>query len=823
MYIYTPYQNFEENLRSQIGGKAYNLNKISNLLTPKWFVLTVSFFDKLMGNKKLEISNLLKKPTEENLKNIQDIILNLNFEESLKFEVLKRISSNKRYAVRSSCVDEDSLEVSFAGIMESYLNVNKPDIFDYIKKCYLSAFTSRAIEYRKINNLSTVNINMAVIIQEMIDAEISGVINSINPITNNPDEIVISVVEGLGEDLVSGKLNSTDYFINGNEISINGENLLSKKLIKKLVLMTHKISLVSDTFQDIEFCIKKGKVYFLQTRPIATYANINSKKKKTVLDNANIIESYSGVTTPLTFSFAKEVYHKVYTATLNAGKINKKIMDTLYPSLSNMLYFYDNKVYYNLNSWYHVNSIFPNKKANNYMERMMGVNTKLTNTKSVSLNIFQIIKFGFSFLKRLNKMDDDSNKFILKFNEVVMPFVGANFNNLENNELLKLYKSLENGILNDFSTPIINDCGAMMYYGMLTKFVNKIKNIDHEGYISYLVGRQGNVESAMSAPLFLEIVEDIRRYENIKIDFINLDANALYKKYHFNSEVSLKVSEYLKMFGPRVMDELKLETITLLENPLFLYDMLKNYIINDIKTETFDNYNKAFNVSIPLLKRPYFNYLVKKTKYFIRNRERLRLKRTYIYSVVRRIFIQIGNNFYKSNIIEDARDIFFITKNEIFNIIDGKIISNLKELIQERKDEFQSNKTHETFNRIVFYGEEILPIYTKSEIDNNALLSGIPSGVGIVNGKIKYVENPKDALLNDEILLALRTDPGWITLYPMCKGLIVERGSILSHSAVVAREMGIPAVVGVSGATKKLKTGMIVELDGIKGEIRICE
>lgn len=103
----------------------------------------------------------------------------------------------------------------------------------------------------------------------------------------------------------------------------------------------------------------------------------------------------------------------------------------------------------------------------------------------------------------------------------------------------------------------------------------------------------------------------------------------------------------------------------------------------------------------------------------------------------------------------------------------------------------------------------------------DGILRGIPSGAGVVTGKIKLVTDPSSANLNGEIMLAKRTDPGWVMLFPMCKGMIVERGSILSHSAVVARELGIVAVVGVENATSILKDGDEVTVDGIKGEIII--
>ena len=215
--------------------------------------------------------------------------------------------------------------------------------------------------------------------------------------------------------------------------------------------------------------------------------------------------------------------------------------------------------------------------------------------------------------------------------------------------------------------------------------------------------------------------------------------------------------------------------------------------------------------------------LVSKTKYFIRNRERLRLKRTYIFSVVRKMFIQIGVIFKEKALLDDERDIFYLEKKEIFDYIENGYDIGFKDLASKRKVLYNLNGQKEVYSRIVFYGKEELKIERNNLSVKNNVLKGIPSGAGVVKGEVKLVTNPKEASVEDKIILAYRTDPGWIVLFPLCKGLIVEKGSILSHSAVVAREMGIPAVVNVPGAVKIIKDGSEVKLDGIKGEIHIYE
>lgn len=816
-YLITKNTAFNQNKLELVGGKALGLWKFNKLNTPKWFVLTTALFDKIYADDLIQINNAL---INNDFKELEQIIMLKKFPKNITSMILKKINPSLKYAIRSSAVDEDGKEFSFAGVMDSFLNITKPSIITYIKRCYLSAFSPLAIKYRKTNNLKLTNIKMAVIVQEMVDAEIAGVANTINPVTNNPDEFLISVVEGLGDALVSGEKESIDYIVNGS--IIKGDNpLLSHKMIKKIVKLCYQVLQSSITFQDIEFAIKNNKVYFLQARAITTYQHINITNKRVVYDNSNIIESYSGVTTPLTFSFAKEVYEKVYTQTLKVGKVNDKLMNRLKPYLEDMIRFHENKIYYNLNSWYKLTSIFPNRQNNlNYMENMMGVKTKMTKVENIKMSLFDLIKVGIILIKKLNQMPKLSTKFLEKFNNVVTPYLANEFEGYTSQQLIELYHEIEVNIVDDFTTPIINDLGAMMYYGRLTKMVKKLGFEDPDGFISNAVSKQGEVVSTMSAPLYQNIILVIRNDEEILNDFKCMSPQALYQKYHNDSPLSNSISEYIKMFGPRVMDELKLETETLYENPIFLYEMLQNSIKNNLTIKTYQTENISYDF-IPKSKQLKLKRLIKKTKYFIKNREELRLRRTYLYSVIRKIYLRIGKNFETENIIENYRDIFYLKKDEISMIINGEInkIRNPKQSIIKRKKAYEENKTKPVYNRIVLYGNQALNVYT--DVTSTQTLKGIPSGAGVVDGRVKLVTDPKNAIINNEIMLAMRTDPGWIMLFPMCKGLIVERGSILSHSAVVAREMGIPAVVGVLGATSIIKDGDYVHLDGIKGEVII--
>ena len=195
---------------------------------------------------------------------------------------------------------------------------------------------------------------------------------------------------------------------------------------------------------------------------------------------------------------------------------------------------------------------------------------------------------------------------------------------------------------------------------------------------------------------------------------------------------------------------------------------------------------------------------------------------------MREIFLELGKNFAYENIIENQRDIFYLTKEEIFNYVRGTTVDvDLKTLIKNRKIEFQDFETKHPADRFSTYGTVYKANdYTSRETKTAGKgdLSGIGACAGIVRAKVKIVKSVVQSEgLEGCIMVAERTDPGWVPLFPISKGILVERGSILSHSAIVAREMGIPAIVGINNLLSTLKDGDEVEMDGSAGTIRIIK
>ncbi|NJK83853.1 MAG: hypothetical protein HC912_08620 [Saprospiraceae bacterium] len=226
------------------------------------------------------------------------------------------------------------------------------------------------------------------------------------------------------------------------------------------------------------------------------------------------------------------------------------------------------------------------------------------------------------------------------------------------------------------------------------------------------------------------------------------------------------------------------------------------------------------------IKRLIFSYVLKKARYLISNRENLRFERTRGFGMVRIIMIAIGKKLAASNTLNDERDIFYLTQKEIFDYINGiSVHINLQSLVELRKKEYANYEAIKLPERIkasgVIYNFSI-PSATNKVIESKNTLQGIGCCAGVVKGKVAVIHSPQEIdSLHNNILVTANTDPGWVVLFPSALAIVVERGSLLSHSAIVSREMGIPCVVGVKNLLDTLKTGDLIEVNGSTGTINI--
>ena len=901
-----------KNRTQLIGGKGMGLEalKKGGLNVPPFIILDITIFEEFTRDIEHQIKEIIQRRSLDHIKELEkseqelkQLVLSTDFSSALKNKILNIIKAESSFnldhsyfSVRSSAVDEDGSDFSFAGQMDSFLYVKgENNLFEKIKGCYASSFSARVLSYRHQNKLELLNIKMAVIVQKMIFGEVSGVLFTANPLTNNPDEMVVSATWGIGEGVVSGVLNCDNWVISNNA-TVNKEEIVKKEQmitfneetkqstitidvpeekssvaclgdnqVTELYYLGKKIESEQGKIpQDIEWTYENESCYVLQTRPITTLKGINRNFEKTIWDNSNIVESYSGVTSPLTFSFASYAYDQVYRQFYNLMGTSMERINEMGSIFATMLGNIDGRIYYNLTNWYKTLKLLPGYNFNReFMESMMGVKDsgdvekkegELSFYRRYFIELPTLFRGIFLIIKQFMVIDTSIKAFYQNFETTKNWATHKPFDDLSEVELVNIYRGLQRDLLGNWKTPIVNDFFTMIFYGVLKKLIISWK-IDETGSIQNdLLCAQGDLESTKPTKDLIKMSNWILSDPTMKNYILDLSEDELTRQLINEEprpqffELSRKLKEYIEAYGFRCVNELKLEVDSLKENPRFIFTMLKNYLVKgniDLESLEKKEKEKASNAETHCLRlipsknilfffnrKKLFFWVVKQTKKAVKNREELRFTRTKVFGLSRQIFNAISRKFFEAGIISNPKDIYLLSVDEIIAPIEGRsITSDYKKLIEQRREEYDNYQSgSEPPERFFTYG----PYYRANKITPTLpdplaglnlgpeVLKGTPCCPGTILKECRVVLSPQDdCQMNGEILVTKRTDPGWVPIFPSICGLLIEKGSILSHSAVVAREMGIPTIVGLTNVTEKIKNGQKVALDGSRGLVHL--
>lgn len=824
-----------------VGGKGYALWKlyIGQFPVPHFIVISADVF------------NSLKK--QNNRYELSDELL-IDIQETLK----KQFPTTVLFSVRSSAAAEDGSTFSFAGQFKSVLNVQLSTLKSAIEEVWNSAESEQVLSY-VINQPGQTKLEMAIVIQIMIDSHISGVGFAIDPVSGARGNQRISAVAGLGEKLVSGEVDAYEYVVykNGSIGSIfpksehellNDEPQLGDSLNIDLVPREQVLEISAliknatdyfGTYQDIEWTIANSKLYILQSRPITNFAHLPDNSDELILwDNSNITESYPGMTSPLTFSFIEDIYREVYQQFCRVLGVEEELIQDNKEYFS-MLGYLNYRVYYRLNNWYQVLSLLPGYEINAaFMEQMMGVKekveVKIKTHPSKKNKYLRLVKTISSLVWQWIRIESSIKKFYSRFQLALDSVPDDLISKQSPSELKKMYFSLEKQLITKWDAPLVNDFFAMIAFGLFIKQLEKLDFEHPKSIANLLLMSQGGIISTAPTDYLHRIVDKINSDKSVSHLFSQSSSDENCVNLLLQSPaVNKEFLDYLSTFGNRWAEELKLETITPAQDPKVLipliraYSKSKTYVTSlesmDEKSEILNVINKKFGRN--WVKKTIFNLMMNQAKNRVRDRENLRFERTRLFAKIRTIFLSYGNYLYRNNLLSSPRDIFYFTKEELFRMSDGTSPDQQFQAIADKRKKEWKEKIYSTIpDRIKTVGIPIAFDQLKPEekILFEGDISGLGCSKGIVKAKIKIVHSPTDIEgLSGCIMVAEKTDPGWTPLFPLAKGLIIERGSLLSHAAIVSREMGIPAIVSVKHALDIFKDDMWVEMDGATGQIKI--
>lgn len=754
-----------------------------------------------------------------------------------------------RLAVRSSSREEDGARYSFAGQFETRLNVESRDLLQAARAVIASGRSGRAEAYRKLNKIDTTpEAPPAVIVQTMLDPRFAGVAFGACPISGDRNKIVIAAVPGLADSLVSGQQSASEYTLGDGTVSVRGDDILSVDQLDAIAKLTREAGALFGSPQDIEWAIEGESLYILQARPITTLA---AKTGIDIWDNSNIAESYPGVTTPLTFSLARTAYQNVYEQFALVMGVPKSKIENNGRIFSRMIGFPRGRIYYNLLNWYRLLAMFPGYKSNRlFMEQMMGVKERLerdlieedesdSKSPSIFLDRIQLVIACFGLLVNLFTLERRTARFKARLDRALDRTSEIETMNIF--ELAAVYRRLESDLLRQWDAPIINDFFAMIAFGMLRILCTRF--VDTQGIHNELLCDETGIISTEPARR-IEAIAALAVRENLTGVLVTMDRAGLYALDE-SLATRAAIIEYLSIFGDRTSGELKLETRSLNDNPVPLLKSIARSAarLESRTTELPERMSSRARrqeaeaiVAARLAKKPLtkmlFGLVLEAARKYIARRENLRFERTRVFGAVRRIFLAMGKKLVRAGRLEKPEDIFYLEIEEVLRFIEGTAtITDLAGLSRLRRDEFAVYMQEppmpdrfETERNDPFGFEPRQATSRENYPVDKDILQGTGCCPGIVTGRVLVVEDPDEVRAEDfDILVARRTDPGWITLIAQARAVVVEYGSLLSHTAIVARELGIPTVVCVEGAMTCLRTGDLARVDGREGTVQRVE
>ena len=848
---------FDAGSIASIGGKARALAALANagLPVPPWFVVLPSAFEASAPPK---LASPLADDAGEDA--VGTSVTGIRVAADVRSAIsaaLARFPDHECFAVRSSAQDEDGSRHSFAGQLESFLGVQKDDVGDYVMRVWASGFGARLARYRSEAGFADKSAVPAVIVQLMVEGEASGVAFSADPVSGRRAITVVAAVKGRGDALVSGEVEGDTWRVDraGNIVeqsSIGPHPVLDDADVRRVAALARQAERHFGLPQDIEWTLAGGTLHLLQSRPITTLAAMSDPDApRAIWDNSNIIESYSGITTPLTYSFARRGYEHAYREFCRLLGIPDAAVEARSDVFGCMIGLIRGRVYYNLLNWYRLLALVPGYEFNQrFMEQMMGVREPLANDAVPGLEshgparrligALQLARTLALLAWRIATLGSRMRAFEARLDDA-LGATRPDLSLLRADELATTCRRIEGRLLAHWDAPLVNDFATMLFHGLLRRLVARWIEGAGDGLVNDLLRSEHGMTSEAPARRVRAIAATIAD-DAVLVDLLCEGAlPRVQDALAARPTAAAAFAAYIDRYGERCLDELKLESTTLYDDPLPLYRgvgrcaraharspgaMPAENRDEDARAAAERRVRRALRRR--LLRRAMFAWTLRRARCHVGDRERLRFERTRVFGRARQIVVEIGRRLAAIDVLDTPRDVFFLEFDEVLACVENRATTtDLRGLVAIRKAEFASfAKLPAPADRFETRGiacrGNAFDAARASPPPAGDSITGVACSPGVVRGSIRLVRDPsRTALVEGEIIVAERTDPGWVLVFPAAAGLLVERGSLLSHSAIVARELGLPTIVALPGVTQWLHDGDLVEMDGGTGRVTL--
>lgn len=863
------FQDIDKTKIMVVGGKGANLGELSRIEgipVPDGFCISTEAFKKIIEetpsiNELLEQLSRLKVEHRDKISElsseIRRVIEGIAIPEDIDEEItriLSRVGEKNAYAIRSSATAEDLPTASFAGQQDTYLNImGKEAILSHISKCWASLFTERAVIYRIKNGFDHRKVHLSVVVQQMVFPEVSGIMFTSDPVTSNRKVSSIDASLGLGEALVSGLVNADNYKVRDGKIidkkistkkmaiyalkdggtkeqqiepEMQNIQVLTDEHILQLESMGRKIQEHFGCPQDIEWCLAQDTFYIVQSRPITTLYPVPeaSDEENHVYLSVGHQQMMTDPLKPLGMSLMELIS---FGHRFKAG-------GRLFVDVTPMLTSPDSR-----------------KVLLNNMEQHDPLTKDAVST---------IIDRG-DFIKSLqdDKEEQSSNKSNKSVSSVgSQPQIESNPTMVSDlikksqtsiQVLKQNIQSKSGADLFDFILEDIGELKKILFDPQSTavfmaaidasSWINEKMNLwlgEKNAADTLSQSVPNNITSEMGLEL-MDVADVIRPYPEV-IDYLQhvKDDNFLEKldKFHGGQETRDAILCYLNKHGMRCSGEIDITKPRFSEKPITLIPMIlsniKNFEPNAGNLKFEQGRQEALEKEQELLERlkrlPDGEQKAKETKQnidlirnFIGYREYPKYGMVNRYFVYKQALMKEAEQLVQKSVIHEKEDIFYLTLEELHEVVKTNKLDY--EIINKRKDEHKLYEKLTPPRVITSDGEIITGKYKRENLPAGAI-AGLAVSSGSFEGRARVILNMEEANLEEgDILVTSFTDPSWTPLFVSIKGLVTEVGGLMTHGAVIAREYGLPAVVGVENATKLIKDGQRIRVNGTDGYVEI--
>ncbi len=730
-------------------------------------------------------------------------------------DTLNCFLSKGRVVVRSSCTAEDLEGISFAGMYTTVLNVGELDAgLDAVVRVWRSAQSTRAVEYCRQMGLRAGQ--MAVIIQRQIDPEVSGVMVTQSPFSIM--EVLIECCEGLGDKLVSGAVVPTRYRVrDGRIIEVTGQNLLSHDRLSDLVATGKRIERVFGSAQDIEWAVEKNRLYILQSRPVLVHAAARRSKGK-VWCNANVRETIPDPISPMTWSIFDTSFFPGIMIDVFGFPISEEQYQKFRPV--EML---SGRLYWNLN-----NTLAYGRPIGPILDFMKGdraIDPQMaTAFRSVDIqDLPKILSGPRMFLFSISAM-------VRLFYYVALSFIRYGWMrskiarvNLKMDAYCARFESSSD--LGDAVTKVKNWMRFILKRFARKYFGGIFLGVFNLGLLSAMLSiRMGKKGEALARKTIIGIIDKtgemaicinrLAHSARAKLRVVNV--SALRRLYAGDPDFRARVDQFMDDYGHRGPGEFDVANLNWRED----YDMLYRVIATARDSGVYSLRRERIISEILNSVRPFERQILKtfipRLEAFIPLRENG--KHYYLKATAKakdQVLI-MGKQLADKGYMQNPRDIFFLTLRDLEGILhEVSAKHDLRATVALRKKQWQEYRRAEVPDIIYESGERIT-----TEVGRSNALVGEPLSSGRVRARARIICDfgMIQRLKHGEILVTHHADPGWTPLFTIASGLIIEVGGVVCHAAMVARELGLPAI-SLTGATSAIPDGALVELDADNGTV----